>query len=146
MVHFAKTLQKHLHEGDILFRSGGEEFTLFLRDKTFEECQRQIQEMLDSLHDHSVSAEFEEQVIRVPYSASFGLFYYKADPEQKTSMEKKGTSTPTSSCWSPRSLAATVSLTGMILSLSQALKAALRQPEERLLVFVMLESAIVQQP
>ncbi|MEK4004837.1 GGDEF domain-containing protein [Paenibacillus sp. FSL H3-0333] len=88
IVHFAKTLQKHLQEQDILFRSGGEEFTLFLRDKTFEECRTQIQEILDSLHGHTVSAEFEEQIIRVPYSASFGLFYYKADPDQKTSMEK----------------------------------------------------------
>ncbi|WP_340025366.1 GGDEF domain-containing protein [Paenibacillus sp. FSL K6-1096] len=88
IVHFADTLERHLQPEDILFRSGGEEFTLFLRNKTFEECRAQIEEILDSLHGNSVSAEFEEQTISVPYSASFGLYYYKADPGHKTSMEK----------------------------------------------------------
>ncbi|WP_342421274.1 GGDEF domain-containing protein [Paenibacillus sp. FSL E2-0178] len=88
IIDFADTLKQFLQEEDILFRSGGEEFTVFLRNRTFEECQSQIQAILDSLHGHSVAAEFEEQMIRVPYSASFGLYYYKADPGQKTSMEK----------------------------------------------------------
>lgn len=88
IIHFADTLKRHLQEADILIRSGGEEFTLFLRNKTFEECRTQIEGILDNLHDHSVTAEFEEHVISVPYSASFGLYYYKADPGQKRSMEK----------------------------------------------------------
>ncbi|WNS43575.1 GGDEF domain-containing protein [Paenibacillus sp. MMS20-IR301] len=88
IIHFAGTLTKHLQEGDILFRSGGEEFTLFLRNKSFRQCQAQIQGILDSFHNQSVTAEFEDRPISVPYSASFGLYYYKADPGQKSSMEK----------------------------------------------------------
>jgi diguanylate cyclase (GGDEF)-like protein len=88
IVHFAGTLTKYLQDEDILFRSGGEEFTLFLRNKTFEECRAQIQEILDNIHGHSVTAEFEDKDISVSYSASFGLYYYKAEPNLKTSMEK----------------------------------------------------------
>ncbi|WP_028530588.1 GGDEF domain-containing protein [Paenibacillus sp. HW567] len=88
IIHFAETLKAHLQEKDILFRSGGEEFTIFLRNKTFEQCRTQIQEILDDIHEHSVTAEFEEENITVVYSASFGLYYYKAAPGQKTSIEK----------------------------------------------------------
>ncbi|WP_150269385.1 GGDEF domain-containing protein [Paenibacillus tepidiphilus] len=88
IVHFAETLAAHMQDEDILFRSGGEEFTMFLRHKSFESCMAQIQGILDSVKDHSVAAEYEEEDITVTYSASFGLYYYKTDADRKISMEK----------------------------------------------------------
>ncbi|MBW4084733.1 GGDEF domain-containing protein [Paenibacillus sp. S150] len=88
IIHFADILKAHMLEKDILFRSGGEEFTMFLRHKSFEACYAQIQKILDAIAGHSVTAEYEDKQISVAYSASFGLYYYKADPGQKTSIEK----------------------------------------------------------
>ncbi|MGN7763240.1 GGDEF domain-containing protein [Paenibacillus sp. 22594] len=88
IIHFANTLKSHMQEEDILFRSGGEEFTMFLRHKSFEDCHAQIQGILDTIAGHSVTAEYEDQRINVVYSASFGLYYYKAEAGQRTSMEK----------------------------------------------------------
>ncbi|OKP76344.1 diguanylate cyclase [Paenibacillus sp. P3E] len=88
IIHFANTLKSHMQEEDILFRSGGEEFTMFLRHKSFEDCHTQIQGILDTIAGHSVTAEYEDQRINVVYSASFGLYYYKAEVGQRTSMEK----------------------------------------------------------
>ncbi len=84
--HFAKTLKTHLQEDDILFRSGGEEFTFFLRNKPFEQCFSLIEQILENVNHHSVTAEYEDQSISVTYSASFGLYYYKTG--QSISMEK----------------------------------------------------------
>ncbi|CQR57782.1 GGDEF domain-containing protein [Paenibacillus riograndensis] len=88
ITHFAHTLQAHMQDEDILFRSGGEEFTMFLRHKSFLDCRAQIQGILDTIAGHSVTAEYEDQTIDVEYTASFGLYYYQAAPGQKTSMEK----------------------------------------------------------
>jgi diguanylate cyclase (GGDEF)-like protein len=86
IIHFADTLKLHLHEEDILFRSGGEEFTLFLRNKSFGECLSLIEEILHDMEGHFATAEYEDQQIKVSYSASFGLYYYKAD--KHISMQK----------------------------------------------------------
>lgn len=88
IIHFADTLKSHMQEEDILFRSGGEEFTMFLRNKTFEQCFAQIEAMLNLHNGYNASADFECQDITVHYSASFGLYYFRTDPGQKTSMEK----------------------------------------------------------
>ncbi|WP_310829897.1 GGDEF domain-containing protein [Paenibacillus pedocola] len=86
IVDFADTLKSHLQEDDTLFRSGGEEFTLFLRNKSFVECRSIIEEIQNDIAEHSAAAEYEDQMIKVRYSASFGLYYYKTD--QNTSMQK----------------------------------------------------------
>lgn len=86
IIHFADTLKARLQEEDILFRSGGEEFTLFLRGKSYRECRLIIQEMLLDIEGSSAAADYEDQQIKVSYSASFGLYYFKAD--QSISMEK----------------------------------------------------------
>ncbi|SEU17763.1 GGDEF domain-containing protein [Paenibacillus sp. NFR01] len=81
IIHFADLLKAHLTEDDTLFRSGGEEFTIFLRGKTSNECVKQIQEILDHLGSGSVAAEYGEENISVTYSASFGLYYDQMDAE-----------------------------------------------------------------
>ncbi|WP_042203420.1 GGDEF domain-containing protein [Paenibacillus camerounensis] len=86
ILHFANMLKAHLPEEDILFRSGGEEFTIFLRNKSFRGCGLIVQEILLDVGSHSATAEYLDKQIEVSYSASFGLYYFKAD--QSTSMEK----------------------------------------------------------
>ncbi|MNW61690.1 putative diguanylate cyclase YdaM [compost metagenome] len=86
IIDFADTLKSHLQEDDTLFRSGGEEFTLFLRKKSFGECRSIIEEVLHDIAEHSATAEYEDQQIEVRYSASFGLYYYKTD--HNNSMQK----------------------------------------------------------
>lgn len=88
IIHFADMLKSHMQEEDILSRSGGEEFTMFLRNKTFEQCHAVIDAILNRNNGYSAVAEFESQVISVPYSASFGLYYFRTDPGQKNCMEK----------------------------------------------------------
>ncbi|MNI89805.1 hypothetical protein D3C73_1472540 [compost metagenome] len=45
-----------------------------------------IEQILQDIKGHSVTAEYEDKEIEVNYSASFGLYYYKAD--HNISMEK----------------------------------------------------------
>ncbi|WP_164667442.1 GGDEF domain-containing protein [Virgibacillus doumboii] len=75
--HFAKVLQYRLTEGDHLFRTGGEEFTIFLRNKTYEECWELVELMRSDVSTSQVHAEFKSKNISISYTASFGLYYYK---------------------------------------------------------------------
>lgn len=86
IIDFANTLKSYLQEADILFRSGGEEFTLFLRHKSFGECRSLIEGILHDFAGHFVTAEYKDQPVNVNYSASFGLYYFMTG--QSTSMEK----------------------------------------------------------
>lgn len=86
IIHFADSLKCRMQADDILFRSGGEEFTMILRSKSFEHCYAQIQDILSNINEQQVTAEYEGQTISVPYSASFGLYYFKAD--QRAAVEK----------------------------------------------------------
>lgn len=84
--HFANRLQSHLSGGDLLFRTGGEEFTVFLRGKTFEVCSELVEKMRYSVMHSPVYAEFNSQNISISYTASFGLYYYKTS--EHLSIEK----------------------------------------------------------
>ncbi|MDQ0196505.1 GGDEF domain-containing protein [Paenibacillus wynnii] len=84
--HFADTLTSFLNNDDYLFRSGGEEFTLFMRNKTFEQTLFLVEEILHGIEKSTVKAEYKDQNIEITYTASFGLYYYKINP--KVSIEK----------------------------------------------------------
>lgn len=84
--HFADILKLHLEAGDTLFRSGGEEFTLILRHKTFEQCVGQVERMVRYIESRAVVAEYEERPVKLTYSASFGVYYYETG--QAITMEK----------------------------------------------------------
>lgn len=84
--HFAATLKSYLEQEDYLFRSGGEEFTLYLRKRSFEETAALINRIAKGIENHSVSAEFQGDVISISYTASFGLYFYKVN--EHVSMEK----------------------------------------------------------
>lgn len=84
--HFANTLRESVDTEDLLFRSGGEEFTIFLRNRTFEESVRLIETLLLKIEVSSVDSDYQEKPITVAYTASFGLYYFKVSKEH--SMEK----------------------------------------------------------
>lgn len=73
--HFAGTLKTYLSENDYLFRSGGEEFTLCLRKRNFEETMELINTMLNRVKNHHVNVEFNGENLTISYTASFGLYF-----------------------------------------------------------------------
>ncbi|PKH11983.1 MULTISPECIES: GGDEF domain-containing protein [Planomicrobium] len=75
--HFTAFLKSHLREDDLLFRSGGEEFTLFLRQSTFEEICERLERLRIDLNDSYVVTDFNEEEVKISYTASFGLYYKK---------------------------------------------------------------------
>lgn len=77
--HFAKHLQQHLKNVDYLFRTGGEEFTIILRKRSYEECKKLLEQMKKNLLDTAAQAEFKSKKIEVPYTASFGMYYVYND-------------------------------------------------------------------
>jgi diguanylate cyclase (GGDEF)-like protein len=84
--HFAATLKNYLSENDYLFRSGGEEFTLCLRKRNFEETVNLVHTMLDGIKNNHVKVDFHGENLSITYTASFGLYFYTANDQ--VSMEK----------------------------------------------------------
>ncbi|WP_379128407.1 GGDEF domain-containing protein [Paenibacillus sp. sgz500958] len=78
--HFADTITSGITADDILCRSGGEEFTIFLRNKSFDQTVRLVEDILHKVEHGSVKAEYKEKRIDICYTASFGLYYYKINP------------------------------------------------------------------
>ncbi|RLL42783.1 GGDEF domain-containing protein [Oceanobacillus piezotolerans] len=76
--HFAATLKSNLQENDYIFRSGGEEFTLILTERTFRECMDLVESLKDIVKNSEVEAEYQTKNVKLPYTASFGVYYYKA--------------------------------------------------------------------
>lgn len=73
--HFAETLKAHVNEDDELFRAGGEEFALFLRGRSFEECIALIETLRIHVIEHPAGVEFNGKTIPISYTASFGLYF-----------------------------------------------------------------------
>lgn len=84
--HFSAFLKSYLREDDLLFRSGGEEFTLFFRNSTFEEIHERLERLRSKLTDSFVLADFNEEEVKIFYTASFGMYYKKFDDH--SSIEK----------------------------------------------------------
>lgn len=79
--HFAASMQAYLGDKDYLFRSGGEEFTIFLRNRDFEQCSALTQKLQQGIEKSTVKAEYQSNEKVIAYTASFGLYYFKADIE-----------------------------------------------------------------
>ncbi|WP_026907893.1 GGDEF domain-containing protein [Paucisalibacillus globulus] len=77
--HFASTLRSYLSEEDYLFRSGGEEFTIFLKNRSYEECLSLVEKVRKGIKDTPAMAEYENKTIHIPMTASFGLYYYRTN-------------------------------------------------------------------
>lgn len=77
--HFASTLKQYIQDDDYLFRSGGEEFTIFLRHRDFHQCETVVKGILENLSTTLVKAEFKGQHVKIHYTSSFGLYYFKVN-------------------------------------------------------------------
>ncbi|KON86020.1 diguanylate cyclase [Sporosarcina globispora] len=77
--HFADSLKSCLSKDDYLFRSGGEEFTIFLRLRSYDECLNLAEKIRKGIENNSFQADFKDNSISISYTASFGLFYYKVN-------------------------------------------------------------------
>ncbi|WP_043930186.1 GGDEF domain-containing protein [Bacillus sp. EB01] len=84
--HFASTLKSYLNSNDNLFRSGGEEFTIFLCNRNYLQCKELVERILNGLDEKIVEAEFGSEHVHIPYTSSFGLYYFKV--KSQSSMEK----------------------------------------------------------
>jgi diguanylate cyclase (GGDEF)-like protein len=84
--HFAVTLKNQLAREDFLFRSGGEEFTLFLRNRTFEQCSHVVEDIKRLVNDSVVEVELHSISRSIHYTASFGLYYFQVNEDMP--MEK----------------------------------------------------------
>ncbi|WP_251551532.1 GGDEF domain-containing protein [Neobacillus muris] len=79
--HFAGTLKSFLRGGDYLFRSGGEEFTLCLRFRNFDQTVELVTDMLKGIENNAVEVEYNGEIQMLSYTASFGLYFYQVNKE-----------------------------------------------------------------
>jgi len=84
--HFANTLKTYLSENDYVFRSGGEEFTLILRERAFRETIELVEKIRLGVETSSVEVDYQSSRHDVTITSSFGLYYFTVN--QYTSMEK----------------------------------------------------------
>lgn len=84
--HFANTLKSYLSEVDYVFRSGGEEFTLILRNKSLNQTIDLVEKIRHGVETSSVEVDYQSEKHKVSITSSFGLYYFKVN--QYTSMEK----------------------------------------------------------
>jgi diguanylate cyclase (GGDEF)-like protein len=77
--HVASVLQSHLSEDDYLFRSGGEEFTIFLRNRNYDQCMKVVEEIRDGVRNTPVKANHMNKTVEIWLTASFGFYYYKTN-------------------------------------------------------------------
>lgn len=76
--HFATFLQNGLEKEDYVFRSGGDEFTLFLRDRSYRDTVKLVESLQKGVEQSVVTTSFMNASIPIKYTASFGLYYYQA--------------------------------------------------------------------
>ena len=84
--HFAHSLKSYLSDDDYLFRSGGEEFTMILRNKSFSQNIELVEKIRHGIEMSSVEVDYQSTKHDVSITSSFGLYYFKVN--QYTSMEK----------------------------------------------------------
>ena len=77
--HFAKTLKNNLDEADYLFRSGGEEFTIILKNRDFPSCVALLKQINHEVETNPVHAEYKGEDTTIYYTASFGMYYFKTN-------------------------------------------------------------------
>lgn len=74
--HFAKLLKSSLGENDYLFRSGGEEFTIILRNRPFNECETLIKSIQHETEQLQIVTKYRLEDISIGCTASFGMYYF----------------------------------------------------------------------
>lgn len=75
--HFSAFLQENVEKNAYVFRSGGEEFTMFIRSEAYQDTLGLIESMQRAIEQCTVQANYKNKSIEINYTASFGLYYYK---------------------------------------------------------------------
>jgi diguanylate cyclase (GGDEF)-like protein len=75
--HFAETLRSSITEEDEVFRSGGEEFTIFLRGRDFDYTNELIEQIQSRIERNGVEVDFNSAPMTITYTASFGLYFFE---------------------------------------------------------------------
>lgn len=70
LVHFAGKLKRNLRKTDKLYRFGGDEFCLLIEN----ECD--VDAVTDKINNLKNSLVYEEGIIKIPYTFSFGIYKY----------------------------------------------------------------------
>jgi len=73
--HFSKMLKSRARNDDHIFRSGGEEFTLYLRNRTYEECIECLEGLRTQVSEQPAEVEFNGEMTQISYTVSCGLYY-----------------------------------------------------------------------
>ncbi|WP_430789878.1 GGDEF domain-containing protein [Virgibacillus flavescens] len=79
--HFSAFLQENLKKNAYVFRSGGEEFTMFMRNESYHETLMMIEKLKQNLEECTVETTFNNKPVLIQYTASFGLYYYKTNAD-----------------------------------------------------------------
>jgi diguanylate cyclase (GGDEF)-like protein len=79
--HFAKILKSHTGKEDCVFRSGGEEFTLFLRGRSYADCLEVLESVRSYVSAHPVHVEHNGAETAIAFTASYGLYFNKMTEE-----------------------------------------------------------------
>lgn len=78
---FASILKNSLTKDDFVFRSGGEEFTIFLRKKSFNRTESLVNSIKKATETVPVDVEYKGNPASISYTASFGLYFFKINNE-----------------------------------------------------------------
>lgn len=70
LVHFADKLKRNLRKTDKLYRFGGDEFCLIIEN----DCD--VDAVMDKINNLKNALIFEEGIIKIPYTFSFGMYKY----------------------------------------------------------------------
>jgi len=76
--HFSSLLKTRIPGDACTFRSGGEEFTLILRKRSYAACSELIQALRTEVENSPVPVEYNGEAASISYTVSFGLYYFKA--------------------------------------------------------------------
>ncbi|WP_210364301.1 GGDEF domain-containing protein [Bacillus sp. REN3] len=79
--HFAETLKAYLSKDDYIFRSGGEEFTLFLRNKSVDETIDLVERIRLGIEQSAAVVDYQSRSHSVSVTASFGLYFFKVNEQ-----------------------------------------------------------------
>ncbi|WP_309118274.1 GGDEF domain-containing protein [Paenibacillus sp.] len=73
--HFADTMKATCAEHDIVIRTGGEEFTILLRGRSYDDCLDFCERLRRDVEESVVEAEFGGARVDIRYTASFGVYF-----------------------------------------------------------------------
>lgn len=82
---FSNLLTTTLQDKASVFRTGGEEFTMFLREFDYQSSVMKIEHLQHQIANEPLLTDFQNQEIEIHYTASFGLYYFSP---ANVSMEK----------------------------------------------------------